>query len=70
MEKKVKYREVADLLKQKILDGEFTDGEKLATEMNWRGCIRSADIRYVRPWEFLSRRNVSGECKGVGIIYR
>ncbi|MGI6017562.1 MAG: GntR family transcriptional regulator [Marvinbryantia sp.] len=32
MEKKVKYREVADLLKQKILDGEFTDGEKLATE--------------------------------------
>lgn len=32
MEKKVKYREVADILKQKILEGEFADGEKLATE--------------------------------------
>ncbi len=32
MEKQVKYREVAELLRQKILDGEFADGEKLATE--------------------------------------
>lgn len=32
MEKKAKYREVADKLKQKILDGELSGGEKLATE--------------------------------------